>query len=420
VWLFLLILSIALGLWPASNLTPQGYYETRLGALTGPQSFSLTLWTVRAFGDKLHQAIDKPGAGLPPAERQKVFDEFFDAAGEINRLEAEISDLANRGVVNSDPHLADLERQLRDLRQKRAQQAALVERVIEDQVQTILRQENLAILQKDGVFFPPVISKIIDLPHMLVVSPRASIEMKSGVAIRRSISTQEMNDLEATVDRDLNVRSLLVAIGGLGTYPTMIAGNYGRDFAIGVTAHEWCHVYLTFHPLGFNYGKSGQVTAINETVCSIFEGDVSAAVRETFYGAEKTARPWQATPTPTPAPGEQPKPEEPQGFNERRELRKIFLAAEERLKANDVAGAEQIMEDGRRFLAENNVFLRKLNQAFYAFYGNYAEGPESFRSDTIGDDLRELRRRSATLRDFMLSVETMTSYDDLKRALGKE
>ena len=77
------------------------------------------------------------------------------------------------------------------------------------------------------------------------------------------------------------------------------------------------------------------------------------------------------------------------------------------------------MEQGRQYLADNGFYLRKLNQAFFAFYGSYAEGPDAIRSDPIGDDLRELRRQSPSLHDFLVTVAQMTSYNDLKRALGK-
>jgi len=197
----------------------------------------------------------------------------------------------------------------------------------------------------------------------------------------------------------------------------MIAGTAPRDFVIGAVTHEWCHLYLMFRPLGGAYGRDGQVAAMNETACSNFGDDIAALVREEYYGAAKEPRPWETPPTLTPAG--QPQPEEPQAFNANRELRKIYIAAESKLKANDIPGAEQVMEQGREYLAQNGVNIRKLNQAFFAFYGSYAEGPDAIRSDPIGDDLRELRRRSPSLHDFLTTVAQMTSYDDLKRALSK-
>jgi hypothetical protein len=152
---------------------------------------------------------------------------------------------------------------------------------------------------------------------------------------------------------------------------------------------------------------------------------VSATVLQTYYGAEKQPLSWETPPTPTPtaaptpASGEQPKPAAPQQFNANRELGKIYKAADALLKAGDVAGAETVMEQGRQYLADNGIYIRKLNTAFFAFYGSYAEGPGSIRGDPLGDDLRQLRRESPSLRDFVLTVSQMTSYDDLKRHFGR-
>lgn len=415
---YILILAICAGAIPSSGLTARGYYETRLGALTGPVSFSLSLWTVDAIAAKLGQmARGSPGARLPVDEQKARLDAFFALGDEANRLEGERDSLANRGLTSADADVAALEGALRALRATRAGESLIVERILEQQVQSVLQQEGIALFELGRFFFPPVFFKLIDLPDVLIVAYRDRFEMRTQVALQRSITIQQQESVEGAVDGDLNVSSLVVPIGGYSTYPTMIAGTAPLDFVLGAIAHEWCHVYLTFRPLGAAYGRDGQVTAMNETVCGIIGDDVDALVRETYYGAEKTPRPWETPPSPAPAPP--PPREEPQGFNANRELRKIYLAAEERLKANDIAGAERVMADGRQYLADNGIYIRKLNQAFFAFYGSYADGPDSIRPDTIGDDLRALRRQSASLKHFFVTVSSMTSYDDLKRALGE-
>ena len=413
-----LILALLAGLWAAATPTPAGRREVRLGAIAGAQTFSLARWEARTIGAKVAEAVGPgPGAGLTPDERERIFKDFFATADEANRLEGEIGEIANQGSSAPDPRLADLERQLRELRAKREKQSSLVERTIEEQVLDVLRQERLALFEVGTFFFPPVFTKLVDLPHVLVVSPRDRIEMKHQVTVRRAMTTAEIEALESAVDSDLNVSSLVVPIGGLSTYPTMIAATGPLDFVIGAVTHEWCHIYLIFRPLGLSYGKNPEATTINETVCSIMGEDAAAQVREQYYGAAKAPRPWQATPTPIPtAP---PRREEPQGFNANRDLRKVYVAVEERLKVKDVTGAEAIMEEGRTRLAENGFYLRKLNLAFFAFYGSYAEGPDDIRPDPIGENLRELRRRSPTLRDFMRTVSGVTTFDDLKRRLGR-
>jgi len=250
---------------------------------------------------------------------------------------------------------------------------------------------------------------------VLVVSPREEIAIKSQVALRHDVGPLTAAILEDAVDTALNVRSLVVPIGGYSTYPTMIAATAPRDFVIEAIAHEWCHTYLFFRPLGWNYGSSPQLTAMNETVCSIVGGDIGRAVLEREYGVPPRTPPWAATPTPTPTTTATPE----SSFNVNRELRRIFLQADELLRKKDIAGAEAIMEEGRQRLAAHGFYLRKLNQAFFAFYGSYAEGPDAISIDPVGEDLRELRRRSPNVKVFLETVASMASYDDLTRALGR-
>ena len=49
--------------------------------------------------------------------------------------------------------------------------------------------------------------------------------------------------------------------------------------------------------------------------------------------------------------------------------------ADELLEEGKIEEAETYMEDQRRFLVENGHNIRKLNQAFFAFHGLYADGP---------------------------------------------
>ena len=53
------------------------------------------------------------------------------------------------------------------------------------------------------------------------------------------------------------------------------------------------------------------------------------------------------------------------------------------------------MEARRRIFWENGYKIRKLNQAYFAFYGAYADKPFSAAgADPVGNDVRLLRARS--------------------------
>ena len=51
----------------------------------------------------------------------------------------------------------------------------------------------------------------------------------------------------------LDVSALVVAVGGIGIYPTMVMSTTDLPWLIEMVAHEWIHNYLTLCPLGVNY-----------------------------------------------------------------------------------------------------------------------------------------------------------------------
>ena len=61
-----------------------------------------------------------------------------------------------------------------------------------------------------------------------------------------------MTAIEAEVDK-LSVSSLVVDLGGLGIYPSIVANDADLQFILETAAHEWTHEYLAFTPLGFSY-----------------------------------------------------------------------------------------------------------------------------------------------------------------------
>jgi hypothetical protein len=87
------------------------------------------------------------------------------------------------------------------------------------------------------------------------------------------------------------------------------------------------------------------------------------------------------------------------------------------LAQGKVEEAERYMEERRRFLVSKGYYIRKLNQAYFAFYGAYATSPTSV--DPIGPALQRLRRESASLKEFVDTVATITSHEDLWRIVGE-
>ena len=68
---------------------------------------------------------------------------------------------------------------------------------------------------------------------------------------------------------------------------------------------------------------------------------------------------------------------------------------------------------------DHGYWIRKLNQAYFAFHGSYADQPGASGRDQIGPAVRELRAKTPRIVDFLNAVAPVRSLDDLKRVLAQ-
>ena len=80
------------------------------------------------------------------------------------------------------------------------------------------------------------------------------------------------------------------------------------------------------------------------------------------------------------------------GFDFNREMRDIRRKVDDHLARGEIELAEDFMREKRQHLAQNGYFIRKLNQAYFAFHGVYADSPTSI--SPIGVELTKLRAKS--------------------------
>jgi hypothetical protein len=95
----------------------------------------------------------------------------------------------------------------------------------------------------------------------------------------------------------------------------------------------------------------------------------------------------------------------------------LRLEVDRLLSEGKIGEAEALMEEKREFLAENGFYIRKINQAYFAFHGLYGDTPAS--SSPIGPKMQELRQLSPSLGDFIRSVAEITSEEELDRLLAE-
>jgi hypothetical protein len=102
-------------------------------------------------------------------------------------------------------------------------------------------------------------------------------------------------------------------------------------------------------------------------------------------------------------------------------MRATRLTVDRLLAEKKIEAAERYMEERRVFFWENGYLIRKLNQAYFAFHGAYADQPGGAAGeDPVGAAVRALRDQSATLAAFVNTISWMSSFEDLQRAVDAD
>jgi hypothetical protein len=105
-------------------------------------------------------------------------------------------------------------------------------------------------------------------------------------------------------------------------------------------------------------------------------------------------------------------------FDYRAEMHTTRVTADELLAAGKIEEAEAYMESRREIFWENGYAIRKLNQAYFSFYGAYADVPGGAAGeDPVGPAVRALRAQSDSLADFLNRISWMTSFEQLQAAI---
>ncbi|HEX8992323.1 MAG TPA: hypothetical protein VF784_11655, partial [Anaerolineales bacterium] len=116
-----------------------------------------------------------------------------------------------------------------------------------------------------------------------------------------------------------------------------------------------------------------------------------------------------------PNPGSVPPP-----FDFRAEMHTTRVTVDAMLAQGQIAQAETYMEQRRQIFVQNGYYIRRLNQAYFAFYGAYADVPGGAAGeDPVGPAVRALRAQSKSLADFLNRISWMTSFQELQQAVGE-
>jgi len=406
----LIILFTSQSVWHPLDTGEQARYYTR------QFEFDYFYWTIQSLWEKGGQAALGLQHYFSPVQQRRIVNDLLDLLNQLHSLEDQIRQIyANPEVKNPTMESESLLAQKQNLEAIFDQQGSLAESVIQYQISTILSAKGINFA---GQPLPPVLFKMTSLPDQLILSPRTVIHEDASISLSPGLTARQMDELEDKVSSGLNESALIVPLGGVGVYPTMVYRESSLEYLLKVVAHEWVHNYLTLRPLGWHYDDNPQLRSMNETTADICGTEISQAVLRYFY-------PDKAPPSPYSQEGifavksslNQDQNQAPFDFN--KEMHATRVQVDNLLLHGKVEEAEQFMELKRQLFWENGYQIRKLNQAYFAFYGAYAESPlGAAGNDPVGPAVRLLREKSGSMADFLNRIAGMTSFELLKQNIS--
>ena len=369
----------------------------------GPQEYNIAAWETRNLPNKWLFLAGQAFRGGPPSieSQNATLTRFFDLNQRINALEREVSDAELRGTPDEAKGA-----ELASLLKERDSIENQVEASLEARVTQIIEEQGLG--SSLGLFsaaWPPVDTEFTEAPRTLATSRRDRIELLGSSLLREDLTVPQIEVIEEQKEADDDVSALAFPIGGLGAYPTLIEHPEDYERAVDVIAHEWMHNHLFFRPLGFNYFANNDVRTINETVADLVGREIARLVVERWPIEE------------APAPPETPRAD---GIDLRAELRGLRGEVDALLAAGKIDEAEALMETRRQELAAQGYYIRKINQAYFAYLNLYAgEAGSPAAVNPIGPKVDELRKRTGSLQRFVQVVGDVTSVTELDEALAR-
>jgi hypothetical protein len=388
------------GAVPAASLAALHRPSDPVSRAAAPFDYDLVGWEWRHLANRwLYKTGHLFDDGPSLEEQNAMVRRYFALADEIVQLEDE----SIAGRLPDEAALDDKRREQQGLENE-------VEHILESRLASVLEDEGLTtslpVFSSVRFVFPPVDFEFDQPPAVLAVSPRDEIRLQK-ICCAATSPLSEVSSLEEKTAAT-GVSSVVVDIHGIALYPSAIPSDMSYESAVDTMAHEWLHHYFFFHPLGSHYFDSELTRTLNETAANIGGRELGLLVRERFPLGEPQVA--------AGAPSAQPQEQEPK-IDFRKEMHKLRTQVDTLLSYGKIDAAEKLMEERRQFLADNGYYIRKINQAYFAFHGLYADTPAS--ASPIGSKMTELRQLSPSLGDFLRAVSGISSEQQLDGLLAR-
>jgi hypothetical protein len=385
LWAQVVVASALLGLIVGIVAVPLATAGTGSG-----KSFSLTRWEVENLVGTLFTIA---GFGPNPSG---------DVAGDALRQYFGLTSAIRAQLEEPNPDLALITALYSERNAYENDVERLVEGYIDEAIDVSGLQETLPLFTSVRLTWPPVSFELTGPPQLLVRSPRDRIERVSDSLLQADLT---LADIEA-IEEDAESRStaaIVVSIGGLAAYPAIVRDNRTYGSLLETASHEWVHHYLAFYPLGRAWGRGGDAHVLNETTANIAGRALAQVIQQrhaiAFADGEDGRGP----------------PGNAASVDFDSVMRQLRLDVDALLEAGDVEGAEALMAGQRQYLEDNGIYIRKINQAYFAFYGTYGDSPAS--SDPTGPKIEEVWDLTGDVGVFLAVMREIDSVEKLDAAL---
>jgi hypothetical protein len=356
---------------------------------TSPYEYHLWRWEADNLLSNVFARLDishNPGA----AEGNEAIQQYF-------RLTSEI-----QAAAAADP---PDEAQVTALQKQRAKYENDVERYVEGLIAEAVRGAGLThalpLFDAERIVWPPPDFELTTPPQLLVRSSRDVIKREGDTLLENDLTQADIDKIEsATTNQD--TVTLVVPIGGLAAYPAIVNADRPFDSFLDTASHEWVHHYLAFYPLGQQWTKGGDAYTLNETVANIAGEHIANLIRKNHTFTFADGLDGSGPPIDCPVA---------QRIDYNAEMRSLRMDVDALLAAGKVSEAEQEMDAKRDYFAQHCINIRKINQAYFAFYGTYADTSAS--SDPIGPKIEKVWDLTQDVGVFLRLMREVRNVSDL-------
>ncbi|HIA15314.1 MAG TPA: hypothetical protein EYN72_00700 [Dehalococcoidia bacterium] len=385
------------------------YKLTPVELIAGDHLFSIVRWEIKNFPQKWIHALWEAIPGNKPSreERLVIIDDYLQLARkvqkEVDRVDGVlIRRSATQGSAAAAKELVPTTEALEILTKERNALRAKAEEAVEAEISALLAEMGFE--SRFGLIWPPVDIKFEEPPTLLVLSTRDKISLISSILLDPDIKGVERDRIENEILEKHNLSSYVDDLAGLATYPNFVNDLYTTRTVMRTAVHEWMHAFFFFKPLGKNLRKNDTMFTMNETVADIIGRELGDMVFERI-GGDLTISASRY------APAEDINPQ----FT--KVMRETRRRVDELLSEGKIEEAEEHMREQQWFLRLRGYGLRKLNQAYFAFRGRYAESPAS--TSPLGAQLNEIRDLLPSIEAFIREIIEIGSNAELLALLDR-